>query len=429
MVLRLDPPRKSPSIAEFERVYTAEFGLVWRTLRRFGVPSEQLEDAAQDVFVVWVRRGEELGRGASARTCLYGIARRVAADARRSTARVQRRYEALAAVGEEVAAGLEERLEEQRAASVIERALAELPAPQREVLLLAAVEGMSAREIGEVLQISANTASSRLRLARQRLAAALPVTAAEPPAAARSRVWAALIPLWPGHLDVAPRGALSAKALLWSCALGVALAVGALTPASIASSAGSSAAAPEGSPGAPELAGAVADADDDRGGGVCEAPAGSIVARQAAVALDLSFEADPQDRPGSAPTTATTATTSRAARRRSGSSGREPQRAAAEDPLAREVRQIRAAQRLLLAGEPSAAISAIESHAAEAPHGLLADEREALRAAALCEAGEVEAGLAAAERWFAGREGTPALARARARCRASARREALRAGE
>ncbi|HEY0137453.1 MAG TPA: hypothetical protein VGB85_25390, partial [Nannocystis sp.] len=89
----------------------------------------------------------------------------------------------------------------------------------------------------------------------------------------------------------------------------------------------------------------------------------------------------------------------------------------ADDPLAREARQIGAAQRLLQDGRIDEALAMLDTHAAEAPEGRLADEREALRAGARCGRGERDAALAAADLWFAARPQAPALATARALCR------------
>lgn len=368
-----------PSLAEFERIYTAEFAFVWRVLRRFGVQQEQLEDAAQDVFVVWVRRGAELGRLASVRTCLYGISRRVAADLRRTAARTQRRHDALAAAVQDRNDSVERTLETRHALTVVDRALQELPEIQRETYWLAEVEGLSAHQIGAALRVSPNTVSSRLRLARQRLAVALTGGALpgreEPPAESRTRVWAVLLPIWDARRDLATATASSAPYLL-SMTLCAALAVVAWTPS----------AAPQAAP--------------------APTPDASAPARPETALERLLRQAAPTEEAAD-PGTTTAAPPRPAARR-----------PAAEDPLAREARLLARAQRLLEDDRLDEALVALDEHAAVSPNGRLADEREALRAAARCRRGEREAGLAAAERWFAGRPDAPALLTARARCAA-----------
>jgi DNA-binding CsgD family transcriptional regulator len=51
--------------------------------------------------------------------------------------------------------------------AVLERALRLLSTKQREVFIMAEIEQLTAAEIGDILTISPNTASSRLRAARQ----------------------------------------------------------------------------------------------------------------------------------------------------------------------------------------------------------------------------------------------------------------------
>ena len=51
-----------------EEIYRAHFGFVWAVLRRLGVPDRDLEDVAQDVFIVVHRRLPEFEGRASTRT-------------------------------------------------------------------------------------------------------------------------------------------------------------------------------------------------------------------------------------------------------------------------------------------------------------------------------------------------------------------------
>lgn len=155
--------------AQFEALYRDHFAFVWRMLTHFGVPEHQLEDAAQDVFIVAHRRFAQLDL-ASPRPWLYGVARRVAATARRSRARRERKIAALAAPE---ARALEGQLADRELLAALDGVLAELEPSQREVFVMAEVEGMSAREIGEVLDVNPNTVYSRLRKARDRVARGL----------------------------------------------------------------------------------------------------------------------------------------------------------------------------------------------------------------------------------------------------------------
>src|SRR5262249_15736947 len=82
--------RVGADFAEVFRTYRAD---VWRTLRYFGVDERDLEDVGQEVFITVHRQLPGFEGRSSLRVWLYGIARRVAANARRSAAR--RRTEAI----------------------------------------------------------------------------------------------------------------------------------------------------------------------------------------------------------------------------------------------------------------------------------------------------------------------------------------------
>ena len=66
---------------------------------------------------------------------------------------------------------------------MVEAALGALPAEQREVFVLADIEGLSAPEISDALEVKVNTIYSRLRLARKRFTAKIEELSTESPAA------------------------------------------------------------------------------------------------------------------------------------------------------------------------------------------------------------------------------------------------------
>ncbi len=148
-----------PSLRE---VFDTEVAFVFRVLRRLGVPERDLDDAAQDVFVVVHRRLPSFEGGLSLRAWLFGIARRVALARRR---RASQRLEQLGADAGSTATTPSE--EEQIAArALLERALAVLDAPKREVLFLYELEGMPMHEVAAAVGCPLQTAYSRLRAAR-----------------------------------------------------------------------------------------------------------------------------------------------------------------------------------------------------------------------------------------------------------------------
>src|SRR5690349_4809553 len=73
--------------AEFAALYESEFAYVWRNLRRLGVSDAQLDDAAQDVFLVVYRRLGEFEARSTLRTWIFGIVLRVASTYRRTAQR------------------------------------------------------------------------------------------------------------------------------------------------------------------------------------------------------------------------------------------------------------------------------------------------------------------------------------------------------
>jgi RNA polymerase sigma-70 factor (ECF subfamily) len=165
-------PATRPSLEpEFAALYREQFGFVWRMLTHFGVPDAALEDGAQDVFVVVHRRWSDWKPGVSARSWLYGIVRRVAADHRRSRARHDRKLEALPEPGR--SRDVEAEVAERELIGALERALAELEAGQRDAFVLSELEGMTAKEIGDALGANPNTVASRLRAARAHVGQAL----------------------------------------------------------------------------------------------------------------------------------------------------------------------------------------------------------------------------------------------------------------
>jgi RNA polymerase sigma-70 factor (ECF subfamily) len=148
----------------FEAVYRAAHGPVLRFLRR-RLPPGDAEDATAEVFVVaWRRWGEQRGEPLP---WLYGIARLVAANHRRSTGRSQELWKRLDAVADR---GTEESAEE----TALERmdaakALAGLSDTDREVLMLVSWDGLEPAEAARVMGRSRATFAVQLHRARVRL--------------------------------------------------------------------------------------------------------------------------------------------------------------------------------------------------------------------------------------------------------------------
>lgn len=152
--------------AEFERMYRDQHAFVWRCARRMGVPTHDLDDVLQDTFVAAYRRFDSWDRESRPTTWLFGILRNVLRNRARGLRRHQRRIEALT----RESAAPDEQGERLLASELLRNFLISIDEDKRAVFVLAELEGMTGNEIGRALEISPNTASSRLRLARQAFA-------------------------------------------------------------------------------------------------------------------------------------------------------------------------------------------------------------------------------------------------------------------
>ena len=81
-----------------------------------------------------------------------------------------------------------------------------------------------------------------------------------------------------------------------------------------------------------------------------------------------------------------------------------------------EARLLEEADAEIRAGNPSAALVRLAEHAAKYPTGALSDEREGVRAIALCRAGRSIEGRAAADKFLSGTRKTSLAARVRTAC-------------
>jgi RNA polymerase sigma-70 factor (ECF subfamily) len=164
---------RDPADAErFRDMYRAEAGYVLRSLRRLGASAADAEDLAHDVFVVAFRKLAEFDVTRPLKPWLFGIAYRVAAGHRRLA-----RHGAEVPIGHHDAPGGAALPDEQAAASerreLVLRALARRELPQRAVVVLHDLEGRAVPEIAATLDVNVNTVYSRLRLGREKFAAAV----------------------------------------------------------------------------------------------------------------------------------------------------------------------------------------------------------------------------------------------------------------
>jgi RNA polymerase sigma-70 factor, ECF subfamily len=149
----------------FDRLFAAHYSAVLAyALRR--VPRALAEDAVSETFLAAWRRLDELP--ADSAPWLYGTARRMLANQRRSARRREALLHRLTHFGRDPAPTLL-----QVSDGRVSAALAELPEREREAVLLVAWEGLSPARAAVAAGCSPDALRQRLHRGRRRLARAL----------------------------------------------------------------------------------------------------------------------------------------------------------------------------------------------------------------------------------------------------------------
>ena len=142
------------------------YEFIWRSLRRLGIPQGAVEDAAQQVLVVFARRIDDIHPGAE-RSFLFATATRVAADFRKKQARSR---EDADSEGLDAHPSLlppaDQMIDEGRARELLDWVLAAMPLDLRTVFILFEIENITMAQIAEMLALPPGTVASRLRRAR-----------------------------------------------------------------------------------------------------------------------------------------------------------------------------------------------------------------------------------------------------------------------
>ena len=162
--------KPATELASFELIYRQHFVFAWRALRRLGVSDRDLNDAAQDVFLVVYRKLTEFDFQRPITTWIYAICLRISSNRRRSAVerheRLHEEAEPLEKAEPALAADAQaQQLDERRA--LLEAALDAMSLEQRAVFTLFELEGRTGEEVAAILDVPAPTVHSRLRLARE----------------------------------------------------------------------------------------------------------------------------------------------------------------------------------------------------------------------------------------------------------------------
>lgn len=159
-----------PAVLEVRTIYREHGRFVWLSLQRLGIHPSDLDDIAQDVFMIVHRRLGTFDRRARISTWLFGICMRVAANYRR-----RRRW-----TREVLSGGLEDErpanltaaddiLVRREQRELAERALNRLEIAKRATFVMFEIESLSCQEIAELMNVPIGTVYSRLHSARRQL--------------------------------------------------------------------------------------------------------------------------------------------------------------------------------------------------------------------------------------------------------------------
>ena len=148
-----------------ERIFKQNYTLVWRLVRRLGLPPDAADDAAQQVFLVAAERLDDIAPE-SERAFVFGTALRVARTVGRKLGR-----ELHGADGDQNASPLprpDELADQKRARELLDAALDRMSPSLRTVFVLYEIEGFTMPEVAQLVGIPLGTAASRMRRARER---------------------------------------------------------------------------------------------------------------------------------------------------------------------------------------------------------------------------------------------------------------------
>jgi RNA polymerase sigma-70 factor, ECF subfamily len=146
--------------------FQRELDYLLRTFERLGVSPADVEDLAQEVFLVLRRTWNEYDPSRAFKPYLFGIAFRVASSHRR---RWWREVPYAFVDAPDHAPSPDREYEAHRARALVLAALQKIPLPRRAVLLMHDLDQMPMQEVAATLGLPLFTAYSRLRKARVEL--------------------------------------------------------------------------------------------------------------------------------------------------------------------------------------------------------------------------------------------------------------------
>ncbi len=151
---------------EFEAIARQYSGMLYRHIHRMVGNREDAQDILQDVLLLIFRKLHTFRGDASIKTWVFRIASNRSIDFIR-----QSRRRPAEELSENISSKESPLIFTQRQAEidVLNLALNQLPAEQRQVVVLKEINGLTFREIAEILQIPENTAKTRMYTSLKKL--------------------------------------------------------------------------------------------------------------------------------------------------------------------------------------------------------------------------------------------------------------------
>jgi len=160
------PTPESACLAAFD----ADLDYIFATLHRLGAAHHEVEDLAQEIFVVLLRHWDTLDTSRPLRPYLFGIAFRILSAHRR-----KRSWEIPCAQIdiESSTTSPENSLQSKQSIAVLRAALEQLPISRRAVVIMHDLDEIPIADIAKNLSITRFGAYARLRKGRMELASAV----------------------------------------------------------------------------------------------------------------------------------------------------------------------------------------------------------------------------------------------------------------
>ena len=158
--------------SRLERMVRDNFAIIWRLARRWGLSSADADDVAQRAVLIAAQRLTDI-EPRRERAFLCSTTIHLASKSLRG---LHVRSEQCVETWEQYASGApdpEQLLQERRARAELDAILAELPAHFRAVFVLFELELLTQVEVADALQLPQGTVASRLRKAREMVAASI----------------------------------------------------------------------------------------------------------------------------------------------------------------------------------------------------------------------------------------------------------------